>query len=76
MPITLADARNLSQDKLTDAVIDEFRTSTLLNDLEFDNNVKPQGGKSLTYSYNRITTQPTAAGRAPKKPKLPKNPPI
>lgn len=64
MPITLADARNLSQDKLTDAVIDEFRTSTLLNDLEFDNNVKPQGGKSLTYSYNRITTQPTAAGRA------------
>ena len=32
--------------------------------MEFDNTVKPQGGKSLTYSYNRITTQPTAAGRA------------
>lgn len=64
MPITLADAKQLSQDKLTDAVIDEFRTSPLLSDLEFDNTVKPQGGKSMTYSYNRITTQPTAAGRA------------
>lgn len=64
MPITLADAKERSQDKLTDAVIDEFRTSALLSDLEFDNTVKPQGGKSLSYSYNRVTTQPTAAGRA------------
>lgn len=64
MPITLAEAKNRSQDKLTDVVIDEFKTSPLLNDMEFDNTVKPQGGKSLTYSYNRITTQPTAAGRA------------
>ena len=64
MPITLADVRNRSQDTLTDSVIDEFKTSPLMNDLEFDNTVKPQGGKSLTYSYNRITTQPTAAGRA------------
>lgn len=64
MPITLADAKQLSQDKLTDTVIDEFRTSALLNDLEFDNTVKPQGGKSLAYAYNRITTQPTAGSRA------------
>lgn len=65
MPITLAEAKQLSQDKLTDTIIDEFKVSPLLNDLEFDNTVKPQGNsKSLTYSYNRITTQATAAGRA------------
>ena len=64
MPLTLAQAKQLSQDKLTDIVIDEFRKSPLLDILPFDNTVKPQGGKSLTYVYNRITTQPTAGGRA------------
>lgn len=61
---TLADAKKLSQDKLTNYVIDEFRKSPLLDALVFDDCVKPQGGSSLTYVYNRITTQPTAAGRA------------
>lgn len=61
---TLADAKKLSQDKLTAYVIDEFRKSPLLDALVFDDCVKPQGGQSLTYVYNRITTQPTAAGRA------------
>jgi len=64
MPLTLAQAKEMSQDKLTDEVVDEFRKSPLLDMLEFDNTVKPQGGKSLTYSYNRITTQPTASTRA------------
>jgi hypothetical protein len=64
MPITLAQAKELSQEKLTNFVIDEFRKSALLENMIFDNTVKPQGGQSLTYAYNRIITQPTAAGRA------------
>lgn len=64
MALTLAQAKALSQDKLTNEVIDEFRTSPLLNDLVFDNTVKPQGGKSLAYVFNRITTQPSANTRA------------
>lgn len=64
MPITLADAKNLSQDKLTNYVIDEFRKSPLLDAMVFDNTVKPQGGQSMTYTYNRVSTLPTAATRA------------
>ena len=64
MPVTLQQARNLSQSKLTSFVIDEFRKSPLLDMLTFDNTVKPQGGKTLAYVYNRLTTQPTAATRA------------
>lgn len=61
---TLEDAKKLSQDKLTNYVIDEFRKSPLLDAMVFDDCVKPQGGSSLTYVYNRVTTLPTAAGRA------------
>ncbi|HMN13726.1 MAG TPA: hypothetical protein PKD55_15535, partial [Bellilinea sp.] len=64
MALPLAQAKTLSQDKLVNIVIDEFRKDALLDKLVFDNTVKPQGGSSLTYSYNRVTTQPTAAGRA------------
>lgn len=64
MAFTLADAKNLSQDKLTNFVIDEFRKSPLLDALIFDDTVKPQGGSTLAYTYNRVTTLPTAAGRA------------
>ncbi len=64
MAITLAQAQALSQSKLTNFVIDEFRKSALLDVLPFDNCVKAQGGKSLAYVYNRITTQPTADSRA------------
>ena len=64
MPITLAQAQQLSQSKLTNFVIDEFRKSALLDMLTFDNTVKPQGGKTLAYVYNRVTTYPTAATRA------------
>lgn len=64
MPLTLEQAKKLSQDKLTDYVIDEFRKSALLDRLPFDNTVKPQGGNTLAYVYNRVTTLPTAAPRA------------
>ena len=64
MPITLADAKNLSQSKLTNFVIDEFRKSALLDRLTFDNTVKPQGGKTMAYVYNRVSTAATAATRA------------
>lgn len=61
---TLADAKNLSQSKLTQDVIDEFRKSPLLDAMVFDDTVKAQGGNSLAYVYNRVTTLPTAATRA------------
>ena len=64
MPLTLAEIKPLSQDKLTQFVIDEFRKSPVLGLLPFDNTVKPQGGSTLAYVYNRVTTQPTAAARA------------
>lgn len=61
---TLAQAKNLSQDKLTNFVIDEFRKSPLLDSMVFDDTVKPQGGNTMTYVYNRVKTLATAAGRA------------
>ena len=61
---TLAQAKNLSQDKLTSYVIDEFRTSPLLDAMVFDDTVKPQGGNTMTYVYSRVKTLATAAGRA------------
>lgn len=64
MALTLAQAKELSQDKLTNEVIDEFRTSPIMDALVFEDTVKPQGGKSLSYVYNRVTTQPTAGTRA------------
>lgn len=61
---TLAQAKELSQDKLTNYVIDEFRKSPLLDAMVFDDTVKPQGGSTMTYVYNRLKTMSTAAGRA------------
>lgn len=64
MAWTLADSKNLSQSKLTNFVIDEFRKSPILDAMVFDDCVKSQGGNSLSYVYNRVSTLPTAAGRA------------
>lgn len=64
MAFTLEDAKKLSQSKLTNFVIDEFRKSPILDAMVFDDTVKPGGGNSLAYVYNRVTTLPTAAGRA------------
>ena len=60
---TLTQAKNLSQDKLTNYVIDEFRKSPLMDAMVFDDTVKPQGGSTMTYVYNRVKTLATAAGR-------------
>lgn len=61
--LTLVQAQALSQSKLTNTVVDEFRKSALLDKLIFDDNATSNGGASFTYTYNRITTQPTAAAR-------------
>ena len=63
MPITFAQAQQLSQPKLTKSVIDQFRTSALIDNLIFDNTIKAAGGNSLDYVYNRVTTSPNAANR-------------
>ena len=63
MAIKLEDAQKLSQSKLTNKIVDEFRKCPLLDAIPFDNTVKPQGGKTLAYVFNRITTQPKAGAR-------------
>ena len=63
MAITLADAAKFTQDKLVQSVIDEFRKDPILDMMVFDNVVAPIGS-TLAYSYNRVTTLPTAATRA------------
>jgi hypothetical protein len=66
MAVTLAEAKNNTQEDYDPMVIDEFRkNSEILDSLIFDDVVSPAGGGStLTYSYRRLKTQPTAAFRA------------
>lgn len=65
MPVTLEQAK-LNAVKATDlSVIDEFRTSEIMDLLTFDDVVNPAGGgATLTYSYTRKATLGTAAFRA------------
>lgn len=65
MPVTLAEAQKNTQDKLTRFVLDEFRKNNYLMDhITFDDCVSPQGGgATMTYSYTRLATQPTAQFR-------------
>lgn len=63
MAITLAQAKNLTQDKLAQMIIDEFRKDPLLDLMVFDNTVTPIG-QTLAYVYNRVTTLATAGFRA------------
>jgi hypothetical protein len=63
MALTLAQAQPLSQSKLAQLVIDEFRKSALIDQLMWDTNATSNGGASFTYTYNRVTTLPTAAPR-------------
>lgn len=60
MAVTLADAKLLTQDKLTQDVIDEFRKDNLMDLLVYDNCVSMNGGSTLAYTYNRVLTQGTA----------------
>ena len=64
MAVTLAQAKLLTQDKLTRFVIDEFRKDPIMDKLTFDDDVAMGGGSTLAYVYNRVTTLPTAATRA------------
>ena len=65
MAVTLAEASKNVQDDLQIGVIDEFRKSSfLLDNLTFDDVVSPVGGgATMTYSYTRLKTQPTAGFR-------------
>lgn len=65
MPVTLEQAK-LNAATATDLrVIDEFRTSSLIDRLTFLDVVNPAGGgATLTYSYTRKATLGTAAFRA------------
>ncbi len=66
MAITLAEASKNIQDDLQSGVIDEFRKSSWIMDhITFDDVVSPVGGgATMTYSYARLKTQPTAGFRA------------
>lgn len=66
MPVTLAQAKLNAVDDVQIAIIDEFRKSSyILDRITFDDVVNPAGGgSSLTYGYQRLITQPTAAFRA------------
>lgn len=66
MAVSLLQAQNFVQNDLQAAVIDEFRKSSyILDNMIFDDVVSPTGGgATLTYSYNRVTTQPSAGTRA------------
>jgi hypothetical protein len=66
MALTLEDAKMLTTDAVQKGVIDEFQKSNwIMQHMQFADAVSPVGGgATLTYAYNRIVTQPTAAFRA------------
>lgn len=66
MAVTLEQAKLNVQDALQSTVIDEFIKSNFMwEHIIFDDAVSPTGGgATLTYSYNRVKTQPTADFRA------------
>lgn len=65
MPVTLSQAKVGMADKIDQAVIDEFRRSSILLDkMIFDDTVSPgTGGSTLSYGYTRLKTPSTAQGR-------------
>lgn len=65
MPVTLEQAKLLTQDKVDHAVIDEFRASPLLDLMVFDDSATvPAGGTTFTYGYRRLKTPSGASFRA------------
>lgn len=66
MAILLSDVQVNFQDHLWGRVIDEFRKNNyLLDNMPFDDAISPTGGgATMTYTYNRVITQATAATRA------------
>lgn len=65
MAITLADAKVGMADKVDQAVVDNFRRSSiLLDNLIFDNAISPAtGGSTLSYGYVQLKTPSTAKVR-------------
>lgn len=52
MAFTLAEMRTGMDDKIAEQVVDIFlRESEILQMLEFDDTVAPQGGSTMTYTY-------------------------
>lgn len=65
MPVTLEQARQNTTDDIDLAVIDEFRTNSLMDLITFDDVVNPAGGgATLTYGYRRLAELAEAAFRA------------
>lgn len=65
MAMTLADMKAGMPDKVAQQVVDIFlRESEILQMLQFDNCVSPQGGSTLTYSYMQKKLPSVAAFRA------------
>lgn len=65
MPVTLEQARQNTTDDIDLAVIDEFRTNSLMDLITFDDVVNPAGGgATLTYGYRRLAELSEAAFRA------------
>ena len=65
MPVTLEQAKLLTQDRVDLAVIDEFRASPLLDLITFDDPATvAAGGTTFTYGYRRLKTPSGASFRA------------
>lgn len=65
MPVTLAQAAQNTTDAVDLSIINELRTSTLMDALIFDDAVNPAGGgATLSYSYRRQVTMSDAHFRA------------
>lgn len=65
MAMTLTQMKEGMSDKIAQQVVDIFlRESEILQLLQFDNCVSPQGGSTLTYSYMQKKLPSTAAFRA------------
>lgn len=65
MPVTLEQARQNTTDDIDLAIIDEFRTNSIMELLTFDDAVNPAGGgATLTYGYRRLAELASAGFRA------------
>lgn len=65
MPVTLEQAQLNATSAYETTVIDEFRTNPLLDLITFEDVVNPSGGgATLSYSYRRLVTAPSAQFRA------------
>lgn len=65
MALTLLEMKEGMADKVVQSVVDTFvRKSEILELMQFDDAVSPNGGSTLTYGYNQVKTPSQAAFRA------------